>query len=1207
MPDDLTPVQPRRHRGITATALLTVAAVAGALLALPSAAVGAETNAPDAPTRLTVEDDAQPLGTDLTPRFGWLPQDEDANEVQSAYRIRVVDAADAVRWDSGKVAASDQSYIDYGGEALEPGSTYSWTVQTWDRDDQASPWAEEASFDTGLGDGDWGGAEWIRRAPGNPDASSLSIVDGKGRVNGGDVTLVKTGADWTDYVVTMDVTPITRAAALVFRGSGDRNGYMWQLHANDNALKTHRMVAGGFPTDARRSVPMTIDTQVTYQTSIRVEGQTFTTSIGGAVVDTWTDPSSTGSTQGTIGLRMASGEVAEFDNIRVTSLDGSQVLFSEDFDGTLDQWVRGTTNREADEYTLARTVVDLPEGEIVRARSYLAASHIGELYLNGERADRMSNFGYPGEGYFHVADVTPMVEAGEELAVGAMLHWFSSGQGRAGVEPGLLARIVVEYADGSEVVVVTDDSWNVRRGPYRMVGTRNGEGLYIEHLEGPAVAAIGDWKQPSYDDSDWAEAVVLGAHPHGPWSRLEGDITRMSETVVHPERILIAEDGTPVADFGVVIPARPAVTFENGQANRVIPIRGSLGLAANGRVSTAGVDTQGTNMSWPYTQVAGAQQYEAFGHLAFRYLEIPDAGEPITVDDVTATILHVEYPEDGAATFESSNDTLNAVWDLMDRSLRYSVQETFVDTPTREQGQFLHDTINISDGLMATQFERNATRKAIREFMFSQERWWSSTLADSGRYNAVYPNGDGKRDIPDFTQVVPDWIWEYYEETGDREMLEEVYDNISATADYVRRHIPTEGPTAGLVTRLTGGSGQYNHGIVDWPAHGRFGYDMGAAARTTVNALGVDVLRKVALVAEALERPDDEVQAYRDDADALAQRMNETLRGEDGIYVDGLSADGTQSAHAGQHSTSYAIAFGIAPEEDLPALGAHIASMGMKQGPMTSHFLLNALATSGQGDGLLNLLTNEDDFGWAQWLKQGGTFTPEAWELSGSANSGSHGWGAQGVVDILASVLGIEITEAGAAGIRISVPDTGLESAEGSQVTQRGRVSSSWTRDGNDVTLSTTIPVNVTAVVEVPNAVGIDYAVEGPGGATAESLGVDGGIERFRVGSGTWTFTGVEHLPASVDVTPRTLAGKAYLSIEVVNDADVPVDVAVTTPYGKKSFAQVAPGKTVAVSVNTRLTEVPAGDATVEVTGVVAGESVSETKTVPYGSYSVER
>ena len=45
---------------------------------------------------------------------------------------------------------------------------------------------------------------------------------------------------------------------------------------------------------------------------------------------------------------------------------------------------------------------------------------------------------------------------------------------------------------------------------------------------------------------------------------------------------------------------------------------------------------------------------------------------------------------------------------------------------------------------------------------------------------------------------------------------------------------------------------------------------MTTTARTTVNALGVDVLRKVALIAEALDRPAAEVAAYRSDADALA-------------------------------------------------------------------------------------------------------------------------------------------------------------------------------------------------------------------------------------------------------------------------------------------------------------------------------------------------
>ena len=926
------PTRPRRLvRGALVAVLAAAVVVPG--IRLSPAADAAKNTRPDAPIGLTVDDQPSPLDTSEAPRFGWLPQDVDANEVQTSYKIEVRGADGAVVWDTDRVKSSQQAYVEYDGAPLDPGSAYTWRVRTWDKDQLPSPWSGWESFETGLGDDDWGDAAWIRRPPGNPDASALSIVDGRGRVNGGNVTIAKAGRDWTDYVLTMDVTPLTRAAAIVFRAPDSNNGYMWQLHAADNALKTHRMVGGAFPTDARRTVSHVIDTGVTYELSIRVEGQTFRTSIDGQVVDTWTDPSATGSHAGTIGFREASGELADFDDIRVTSLDGSTVLFQEDFSGGVDQWVRGTTTREADEYTLARTVVDVPDGEIVRARSYLAASHTAELFLDGARADRVSNYGYPGEGYYQATDVTELVTAGEPLAIAAMLHWFSSGQGRAAGEPGLLARIVVEYADGSEYTVVSDGSWKVRRGPYVLVGTRNGEGLYVEHLDGTAVERIGAWRQEEYDDASWTDAVVLGQHPVAPFTHLEGQQTRLTETVVHPERILVADDGTPVADFGKVIPARPGVHFDQGVAGRVVTLRASYGLAADGRASTATVDTQGTNMSFPYTQAVGSQDYQAFGHLGFRYLEVPGAGEEITVADVTATVVHSAYPEDGAATFESSDETLDAVWDLMTRSLQYSVQETFVDTPTREQGQFLHDTVNISYGLMATEYDRVATRQAIREFMLSQQRYWTSGN-DAGRYNAVYPNGDGKRDIPDFTEVVPSWIWRYYLETGDRALLADVYDNLSATAGYIRRHIPATGPTQGLVTQLSGGSGAYQYGIVDWPMHGRFDYDMTATARTTVNALGVDVLRKVALAAEALGRPAAEVQAYVADADALSDRMNETLRRPDGTYVDGLLADGTQSSHAGQHATSYAVAFGIAPEADLPALGDYLAGMGMRQGPM---------------------------------------------------------------------------------------------------------------------------------------------------------------------------------------------------------------------------------------------------------------------------------
>jgi alpha-L-rhamnosidase len=104
-----------------------------------------------APTDLTVGDRTRPLNVEGAPLFGWLPQDG-PNELQSAYQISVVKAADgAVVWDSGKIASSEQAYVAYGGPPLAGQTSYSWSVRTWDRKDQASPWAKHAHFDTGLG------------------------------------------------------------------------------------------------------------------------------------------------------------------------------------------------------------------------------------------------------------------------------------------------------------------------------------------------------------------------------------------------------------------------------------------------------------------------------------------------------------------------------------------------------------------------------------------------------------------------------------------------------------------------------------------------------------------------------------------------------------------------------------------------------------------------------------------------------------------------------------------------------------------------------------------------------------------------------------------------------------------------------------------------------------------------------------------------
>lgn len=1142
--------------------LLTMvcALISGLLLPATAAAAAPANTAPLAPNRLTVDDAGHPLNTSLKPRFGWLPQDNDSNEIQSAYELEVTNAGGAVVWTSAKVSSTQQAYIPYAGPTLSSGSAYTWKVRTWDRSDEVSPWSDTATFETGLQDADWGGAEWIKRPPGNPDAGPLKINNGRARYTGSasaPLIFAATGSSWTDYTVEMNVTPVSGGTGIVFRGQQSTpSGYMWQLIPG-TGLRPHSFTGSTYTKYS--DVPMSIVTGTSYAVKIEVTGTTIKTSINGTLVDTRTPAATWGA--GTIGFREAGSEIAEFDDVKVTAADGT-VLFSDDFSAGLGKWALSslTLAQEPDEWTLARTEVDLPAGQIVRARSYVAGSHTYELWVNGQRADRGSSFTYTGEGYYQAADITSLVHGGQRLAIGSILHWYSGSQGRVANSPGLLIRVVLEYADGTRKVVVSNGSWKTKRGPYINAGARGSEGDFVEQVDGPAMAALGTWTSSGYDDSTWANAISLGAHPTSTFSHLNGLETRMAETVVHPVRMLTASDGTPVADFGNIIPARPGVHFDEGVSGRVITMRASYKLASSGRVSTSTTDNQSTDMRFPYTQVSGAQDYQAFTHLGFRYLEIPGANETIGVEDVTATVVHTAYPTDGAATFDSSDPTLNGVWDLMQRSARYSVQETFVDTPTREKGQFLADTANISYALMGTSYDRMASRQAMKEFLLSQQRYWT-TGTDAGRYNAVYPNNDGKRDIPDFTELVPNWVWRYYLQTGDRDMLELAYPAIVATAGYVKRAIPSSGTTQGLVTQLPGGSGQYQYGIVDWPAAGRFGYDMNTTARTTVNALAVDVLRNTAAIGTVLGRPTAEIQGFTSDADALAGQMNAKLRRADGVYVDGLLSSGAQSSHAGQHATSYAVAFGIAPAADRPALATYLASMGMKQGPMTAHWLLDALGQGGATPAVLTTLTNTQDLGWAKVIANGGTFTPEAWVHDANANSLSHGWGSQSIVDMQEQILGIKVTAPGAAEVRLSVPNLTLSHAAGTMRTQRGIVSLDWTRQGNQVSLTAAVPVNVSATIELPTApAGTFYKVTG--GTQAEALGTTNGVERFRVGSGTWTFqTTADIAPAVTAATdPVTATGSdgwftgAVKAVLAATD-DRPGDVLVEYRLGDGSWS----------------------------------------------------
>ncbi|MDJ1433243.1 family 78 glycoside hydrolase catalytic domain [Halostagnicola sp. A-GB9-2] len=751
---------------------------------------------------------------------------------------------------------------------------------------------------------------------------------------------------------------------------------------------------------------------------------------------------------------------------------GMGLLESDDWDAN---WIRrpseididGATDFERGQFTYARREFALPDdASVERARASVAASHQYELSVNGERVDRGQSFSYPDHHYYKTIDLADALETGEN-AIGALFTWHGEGQGRPTGEPGFLCQLEIELADGSERTIVTDEAWRLREAEWdEDAPVRNEEvGEAVELIDGRD--APSDWAGPGFDDETWKPAGVIGRHPTEPWERLIAQNREVVGSQVEPVTVTRVDDETYVADFGRIYAGIPEITFKGGTAGHRVDVRAGYRLRGD-RMVDEQEGTQWTDMHYAYVQRDGDCTFRPFNYLGVRYLQIDAPGEELDPEQVSLRALHNEVPDEHAATFESSNETVDDVFELARHSTLYGCQEQFIDTPTREKGQFLVDALNISAVSTRAFGERALTRQAIREFVRSHYRYWVA----EGRINAVYPNGDGKRDIPDFTEAFPEWVWQYYRMSGDRSILEAAYPVVRAITEYIADHVDAE---TGLVMNLSGGEGgPYEEGIVDWPPEMRYGYDRDWPARTTINILGANAFAKAAAIAEELECPGGELERYRERRAALESAVQEHLfDGE--LYVDGCGASGRSESRS-QHANALALAFGLVPDEAIDRVADHVAEMGMQMGPMMVPWLCEALEAADRTDALVDLLTNPDDDGWANILEQGGTFTWETWhcrdpDLPTSERrnrSESHAMGGPVLVSIQRALLGVRLAEREGSHLEIRPPASGLEAASGRVPTERGTVDVSWSREGETFDLEVTVPWNATASVVLP-------------------------------------------------------------------------------------------------------------------------------------------
>jgi len=403
--------------------------------------------------------------------------------------------------------------------------------------------------------------------------------------------------------------------------------------------------------------------------------------------------------------------------------------------------------------------------------------------------------------------------------------------------------------------------------------------------------------------------------------------------------------------------------------------------------------------------------------MPFRYCELENC--PETGFTIVQTAVHYPFNE-GASSFRSSDEILNAVWDLCKYTIKATTFTGLYVDGDRERIPYEGDAYlnQLSHYCVDREY---APARLTQEYLYRYPTW-----PTEWQFHMVF-------------MAWADWMY-----TGEREFLEENYDRLRAKtlAELAREDglISTED---GRVTRefeetlnFYHDKYIYDHGLrdlVDWPP-GSFN-DSGVGERdnhdmrpynSVINAFHYRTLILMSRIAGALGKGEDR-RFYGE----RAERVRESFHR---VFFDrerGCYRDGEGSEHASLHSSMYALAFGLVREEHRLGVVDFIKSRGMACSVYGAQYLLEALYLAGEEQFALELMTARHDRSWWNMIASGSTMTLEAWDWKYKNNlDWNHAWGAAPANIIPRYLMGIRPLEPGFGKILIKPRPGSLTYAE---------------------------------------------------------------------------------------------------------------------------------------------------------------------------------
>ena len=741
---------------------------------------------------------------------------------------------------------------------------------------------------------------------------------------------------------------------------------------------------------------------------------------------------------------------------------------------------------------------------IESARVYVTSHGFYEVHMNGKKVgDQVLTPGWTSYGkrlQYQVYDVTGMVVKGNN-AIGAVLGdgWYrgtlawGNNWATYGKRLGVLLQLKITFTDGSETLIVSDESWKTSNdGAIRMNDIYNGE-IY------DATKKLTGWDMSGYDDKNW-QNVTTRTYNNSNLIASEGSPVRKIQEI-KPLKVFRTPKGKLIVDMGqnMVGWLRLKVT---GPKGTVVILRHAEVMDKFGEFYTANLRAAKCQITYILAG-SGEEIYEPrFTFMGFRYVEVTGFPGELTVDNLTGVVVHSDMAVTG--TYESSDVLLNK----LQHNIQWGQKGNFVDVPTDcpQRDERLGWTGD------AQAFCRTAAFNMDVSSFFA--KWLKDVSADQkpgGEVPDVIPDVLNKQDAKtaepsagwgDVAVITP---WTMYLVYGDKLFLENQYPGMKSWVEYIRKK-------AGDSYIWKGGS-KYGDWLFYHPPVNNHteadGYTERDFIATAFYAYSVSIL---SATAKELGKIEDEI-FYNN----LFKKIKEVFINE---YVTKAGRVGTNS------QTSYVLAlmFNLLPDdlnkkaaaflvEDIKSRSNHLST-----GFLGTPYLCHVLSDYGYTDVAYDLLLQETYPSWLYPVKMGATTIWERWDgqktdstfQDQGMNSFNHyAYGAIG--DWMYRVsAGIETKDPGYRHLILQPhPSKKLSYSKASFESSYGTVASGWERKEGKIIVYLKIPANCSATVKLPVNAVIKVSESGKNLSENKNISeirtVDNNL-LFEAGSGNYVF-----------------------------------------------------------------------------------------------------